>query len=248
MPKSTDPHTQHRRRPPCSSVETHNVGGMWNSGWDNVFKNNKWGKYPCEELVRFIARKYFDVPSREDIKILELGCGTGANIWFLAREGFSVTGIDGSSVALEIAEKRMLRKKLDVKLSQVDVMMLPFDNECFDCIIDVECIYANSLKDSKVILNEVYRVLKKGGWFYSKTFATGMSGEETAIKLDGENFTYLEMPDGPLRKDYGIIRLTDESEIAQLYSDFSNLQYDYITRSDLNRTKYIKEWIVYVTK
>ena len=221
---------------------------MWNSGWDNVFKNNKWGKYPGEELVRFISRKFYNVPKRKDIKILELGCGTGANIWYLAREGFSVTGIDGSATAIEIAKKRMLKNNLDVKFFYADIMKLPFDNESFDCVVDVECIYANSLEDTKIILNEVYRVLKNGGCFYSKTFATGMTGEETAIKLDGENFTYLEMPDGPLRKDYGIIRLTDESEIAQLYSDFSNLQYDYITRSDLNRTKYIKEWIVYVTK
>ena len=44
---------------------------MWNSGWNNLFKNNKWGKYPCEELVRFIARKYYEVPCRKDIKILE---------------------------------------------------------------------------------------------------------------------------------------------------------------------------------
>ena len=221
---------------------------MWNSGWNNVFKNNKWGKYPGEELVRFIARKYYQVPNRKDIKILELGCGTGANIWFMAREGFSVTGIDGSAVALEIAEKRMQRNKLDVKLTQGDIMMLPFDDESFDCIIDVECLYANSLEDSKIILNEVYRVLKKGGWFYSKTFSTGMSGEETAVKLDGERFTYVEMPDGPLRNDYGIIRLTDENEILKLYSNFSNLQYDYIIRSDSDREKYIKEWIISVRK
>ena len=58
---------------------------MWNSGWNKVFKNSDWGKYPGEELVRFIARKYYDVPNRKVIKILELGCGTGANIWFMAR-------------------------------------------------------------------------------------------------------------------------------------------------------------------
>ena len=31
---------------------------MWNSGWDKIFKDNEWGKYPCEELIRFISRKF----------------------------------------------------------------------------------------------------------------------------------------------------------------------------------------------
>src|SRR3989338_32841 len=28
---------------------------MWNSGWDKIFEANEWGKYPPEELVRFVA-------------------------------------------------------------------------------------------------------------------------------------------------------------------------------------------------
>ena len=57
---------------------------MWNSGWDKIFKDNEWGKYPCEELIRFISRK-FHGKNRKIIKILEVGCGAGANIWFYQR-------------------------------------------------------------------------------------------------------------------------------------------------------------------
>ena len=31
---------------------------MWNRGWDNIFKKNKWGKYPDMSVIRFIANKY----------------------------------------------------------------------------------------------------------------------------------------------------------------------------------------------
>ena len=28
---------------------------MWNPYWAGIFKHNEWGKYPPEELIRFIA-------------------------------------------------------------------------------------------------------------------------------------------------------------------------------------------------
>ena len=165
---------------------------MWNSGWDKIFKDNEWGKYPCEELIRFISRKFH--------------------------------------------------------VSKNDIMSLPFPDNMFDCVIDVECIYANSLEDSKIILEEIFRVLKPSGWFYSKTFATGMTGETTGLKLNNEPNTYLEMEDGPLRKGYGIIRLTAEEEIRQIYHLFDNLEYDFIHRSNKNREFLIKEWIITAQK
>ncbi len=74
--------------------------------WENIFQNKEWGKYPPIPLVRFVAKNFYNVPNRKEIKILELGFGTGANLWYLAREGFSVYGIEGSKTAVEKAIKR----------------------------------------------------------------------------------------------------------------------------------------------
>ena len=32
---------------------------MWDKGWDKIFSTAEWGKYPGEELIRFIARNFF---------------------------------------------------------------------------------------------------------------------------------------------------------------------------------------------
>ncbi|EAL1485109.1 SAM-dependent methyltransferase, partial [Campylobacter coli] len=45
--------------------------------WENIFSNKEWGKYPSENLIRFIARNFYNVKNRNEIRILELGLGTG---------------------------------------------------------------------------------------------------------------------------------------------------------------------------
>ena len=68
--------------------------------WENIFASRGWGAYPPEELVRFIARNFRTVPDRSQVHVLEIGCGPGPNIWFLAREGYAAAGIDGSPTAI----------------------------------------------------------------------------------------------------------------------------------------------------
>ena len=80
---------------------------VWDNSWESLFKKRDWGEYPNEELIKFIAKHYYKVSNRYKIKILELGCGPGANIWYLAREKFNVHGIDGSKTAINKCIKRL---------------------------------------------------------------------------------------------------------------------------------------------
>ena len=79
----------------------------WDPVWENVFRSQAWGKYPGEDLIRFVARNFYGVPDRSAIRLLEVGCGPGANLWFMAREGFTVYGIDGSQTAIDQARARL---------------------------------------------------------------------------------------------------------------------------------------------
>lgn len=217
---------------------------MWDSGWDNLFKRKEWGKYPPEELVRFVGRNYYGVADRRKIRFLDLGCGPGANLWYLAREGFQVDGVDGSAVALAQAKQRLSMENLRAGLHHCDVAKLDFEEATFDCIIDIECVYANSLSDSRKIIAEAHLALKPGGLMFSKTFATGTSGDGTGRRVEGEPNTYLELEDSPLHSEYGLIRFTAEKEIADLYSVFPHVAYDYVERSDRNGRYVIREWLI----
>lgn len=48
---------------------------VWDPVWEDIFLKHSWGKYPAEDLIRFIARNFYSVPSRSEINILEVGCG-----------------------------------------------------------------------------------------------------------------------------------------------------------------------------
>ena len=210
---------------------------MWNSGWDKIFKKYKWGKYPDLSLVRFLSKNL----NLKNKRVLELCVGTGANLNFFIEKKLKVFGIDGSKVALKIANKNLKRKKKFIKLVQGDIIKLPYQNNFFDYIIDCECLYANSLKDTKKILSEVNRVLKKGGYFFSKTFAKNAVGNHFIRKNRKKKNLSVHF----IKKGYGTFRISSLSEIKKIYSsNFKILNIELEIRTTNNMKDFIKEWVV----
>lgn len=195
----------------------------WDPVWDEVYRDRPWGKYPPEELVRFVARNFYAARDRKAVRILEIGCGPGANLWYAAREGFSVTGLDGSEQALAQARRRFAEEGLAGEFVRADATALPFPDGSFDAALDVECLYANPLDDAKRAVAEVRRALKPGGLFFSKTFMAGTTG---------------------LPADRGVVRLMSEAELPALYAGFASVEYDSVVRTDGNRRQTVKEWLI----
>lgn len=96
------------------------------------------------------------------LDLLDIGCGTGANLPMLAsaagREG-RVTGIDFSPLALRFARDHLA--SLPVTLLQGDALHLPFDDASFDVVTMLDVL--EHLSDDRRSLQEVRRVLRPGG-------------------------------------------------------------------------------------
>src|SRR6478752_606793 len=99
-------------------------------------KGNHFNKYPFDNVVSFIYGNYPKDKKRETIKILEVGCGAGNNLWFASREGFNVTGIDGSTSAIDFAKERFLQEGLQGNFMVGDFTKLTFEDCEFDLLID----------------------------------------------------------------------------------------------------------------
>lgn len=214
----------------------------WDPVWEKIFSEKEWGKYPPEELVRFIAGNYYSVANRSSVRFLELGCGPGSGpSWFIAREGFSYTGIDGAPTAIAKAKQRFAREGLQAEFILGDFHQLPWAEGTFDCVIDVASLQHNSEQETYRALQETHRVLKTGGWHFSLISKTGCWGDGSGIRIDRTSFK--DVTEG-LFANMGVIRFATKESLEQMYSNFKNLQFEYSIRSINNCKHEMSNWIV----
>lgn len=113
--------------------------------------------YPFEKIDFF---KYEEEQIKKMIgasqkKILDLGCGNG-RVGALFVENNEVFGIDFSESAIAEAKKRGIKAQVGDINSK-----LPFNDEAFDTVLLIEIM--EHVFDPLFLLQESYRVLKKGG-------------------------------------------------------------------------------------
>ena len=94
--------------------------------------------------------------------VLVLGCGNGAESFYLAREGANVIGIDLSDLCVENARKTALEQKLDNKARflVMDAENMQFPDDSFDLVTATGMLHHT---DFEKVIREVARVLKPEG-------------------------------------------------------------------------------------
>ena len=89
------------------------------------------------------------------LRILDVGCGTGANIEMLASYG-EAEGVDVSDDALEFCRKKGLKVQKGLAES------LPYGDEAFDLTTALDVV--EHLDDDVAGLKEMFRVTRRGGY------------------------------------------------------------------------------------
>ena len=199
--------------------------------WEKVHIAQEWGKYPSEEVIRFVARNFYS-KVRNQVRILDAGCGQGSVTWYLSREGFDVFAFDGSQTAIAKAKERLDKEGLKANFFVGDALNFEYDNAYFDGIIDSAMICANRTAHIKVILKECFRVLKRGGKIFSTgLFKIGMTGYGCGKKI--EEHTYKDIDKGNLA-GIGTVHFFDEEQIKALWTEagFDDIKIDSLERTD----------------
>jgi len=214
--------------------------------WESIFAQRGWGSYPPEELVRFIARNFRAAPDRAQVRVLEIGCGPGPNIWFLAREGYAAAGIDGSPTAIRQAEARLQAEGLPSADLQVgDFASLPWPDASFDAVVDVAALYANTMPTIRATVAEIARVLKPGGLFFGKMFADGCTGSRSGTMLEPGT---MRKPTEGVCAGNEVAHFFTRAELHELFAGFDALKIDQIHRTDGNGAIDVFEWLVSASK
>ena len=198
----------------------------FDKSWDeNIYSKGKaLNRYPYGELIStfFQSLKYLDSSKkREEMKVLEIACGAGNNLWFIKELGFDVYGIDGSGIAIEAAEKLFKERGLTGHFQKAFFDSLPFDNDSFDILIDRGGTVCNTAEGMIKTWKEASRVLKPSGVF----IAFMLNDHHPSFKYASENpdsakflseRTISQITKGDL-VDVGTITFVNLNDIKELF-------------------------------
>jgi ubiquinone/menaquinone biosynthesis C-methylase UbiE len=175
------------------------------SSFDTQYRKQGMGaqrSYPNESLIQFIASRFFKLAhqERKEIRVLEVGCGSGANLWMMAKEGLQVYGLDSSLAALNLAKQHLEEKwKVSAELKQGNFTDLPYENDYFDAVVDVVSFQHLPIDYALQALAEVARVLKPGGEFFSYRLSDKCSMNVVAAnRIDEVTLFNIDDPTMPL--------------------------------------------------
>ena len=164
------------------------------------------------------------------MRVLEVGCGAGANLWFMAREGFAVHGVERSATAVRLAQERLDRecpgwRERGGRIDVGDMAHVDAPDASFDAVLDVVATCYASFDEASRIFAELARVTRPGGRLFSRTFAEGCWGEGTGAAAGPRMWHCAE---GPLA-GLGATRFTAENEVPRLLG--SRWRIDHIERA-----------------
>lgn len=123
--------------------------------WGNDLTLSDWG---VDDLKDF-AKK---VKTSGGFKVLDLGCGSGVHSKHLLAEGLKVYGLDLSPKMISESKKRVPQGEFLVG----DMEKMPFSNMAFDGVYARASLLHIPKNHIPKVLNDINRVLKKGGIFY----------------------------------------------------------------------------------
>ena len=103
---------------------------MWDERYES--KEYAYGKEPND----FLAKNYHVIPKG---KVLSLAEGEGRNAVFLAKQGYSVTAVDASSVGLKKAENLAKEHNVNIELIHADLTKFEIAENTWNGIISIFC-------------------------------------------------------------------------------------------------------------
>ena len=189
-----------------------NYNHLYSSGYDHSFPNI--------DLVRlesaFLAEK-------RGGKLLDYGCGTGANSIYLAQSSHLVSAVDASEEAIKLIYKKLKKDqyksiKLNLDIININAKRLDYQDETFDSIVCMSVLSLLGKKENiNFLIKEFFRILKPAG-----RLVIDINGPRSNFVIDGakisENIYHYKL------KNYSnkIVAycVNNKKDFSDLFNDF----------------------------
>ena len=143
------------------------------------------------------------IGGRANARILDCGCGTGANVQILGRFGRAF-GFDLSPVGLEIA-----RDAGRARLARATVTAAPFRSGAFDLVTSFDVLYSLEARDERAAVAEMFRLTRDGGYVLFNVAAVKMlSGDHSVLSREVRRYSRAELRQLVAGAGFAIERLT----------------------------------------
>ena len=153
-----------------------------------------WGSEPTETVKK--------VPSiLKSGSILDIGSGEGRNAFFLAKNGFNVTGIDISSDAIERCIDSAKSQGLNITFKAISALDYKFDKK-FDGIICIATLHLFKPSEALGLIKRIKENTNKAGINIISVFTVNDPGI----------------------KDHPELFFVKENELKELYSDWELIE------------------------
>jgi tellurite methyltransferase len=131
-------------------------------GWEQIWRRGgSYGDTPEPQVVDLADR----LKARGWSHVLDLGCGLGRHLLWLATGGFTVCGCDVSPTAVAACHNALARSGLRAGVLRAEMTALPFHDNVFDAAVAWDVIFHATVEGILRTVSGVHRSLRDGGLF-----------------------------------------------------------------------------------
>ena len=189
--------------------------------WDKCYRDNtQLSIWPWSDMVSLVHRHCKTLIAARTGRVLELGCGAGANIPLFLALGMDYYAIEGSQTIVGQLHKRYPHLTNNIRVGDFSADQL-FDGN-FDLVIDRAALTHNNTISIMNALEITFDSLKPGGLFIgSDWFSTNhtdyLGGEDADDKYTRTNHSKGQFI------GVGNVHFSDEAHLRDLFSKFEIL-------------------------
>ena len=176
--------------------------------------------YPESHIIRayerFLKKR---LSKKERPKVLDYGCGTGANLLFFKNKGFDVYGCDVSKTAIKkCKENKYFDKEKFSVCNETPNPIELFGNIKFNLILSNQTLYYLTDKSLDKFVIDAYELIEDEGFLLSTMmakshwfFSRAVSRKESLHKVDLRNTRF---------KRLSFINFKEKKELEDLFTPF----------------------------
>jgi SAM-dependent methyltransferase len=123
-----------------------------------------------EKFTRWLGRQKDTLTLNRATNVVDVGCGNGRNLVYLAQHfGCRGYGFDISSAAIAAAKRVSTELPLKFEVRSLD-KNIEIPDESQHLVLDMMASHFLNQSGRQNLRDEIYRILKPGGWLFLKTF------------------------------------------------------------------------------